>query len=480
MSSLKDLNRLACRYTIPSSSTPITETLSRWGAASLKHPAIIVHPTTEHDVVAAVEVARQNQLKVLPAGGTHGSFVSVTSQNLYLDMSELDDIAINKTRQTVTIGGGVTVGKLLKALTAAGFYAPIPDSNAVGVVGAVLGGGTSHFLGLNGLTVDNVENLRVVTAGNDTAEARTVSASSHAEERALFHALCGAGYGLGAVVSATLRIYPVEELHLTENKVWTRQLIFPPRALEPAAEAFIKLQAYGPLPAQNTNLLFVRSPPGTPNAGSPVIILSTSYFGPSSEAEAAAADLLDQELSAQAIHTKTSLVPLETMNDALEPLNSHAGHKLMMASKLRGHTMEGINASFDKWLATTDRYPDAQGTNILFSAQNSLKSQRLGKETPGADHLVEESIRERGCMVMSMVWCFSPETASALSGFSKEIVEINLKVQQGVKASQPPSFMSSGTKLEDLFLKERAEKVRAGKKMWDGNGVFWSPFEMSD
>jgi hypothetical protein len=59
-------------------------------------------------------------------------------------------------------------------------------------------------------------------------------------------------------------------------------------------------------------------------------------------------------------------------------------------------------------------------------------------------------------------------------------VELNLKVQQETKIWQPPSFMSSGAKLEELFSKETAEKIRAAKKTWDENGVFWSPFEMSE
>ncbi|KAH7349809.1 hypothetical protein B0T11DRAFT_301994 [Plectosphaerella cucumerina] len=473
----KGINTLTCRYSIPSPSSPIHDTLSRWGSASMEHPALIVNPATEDDVLAAVEVARLNHLKVLPVGGTHGSFVSVTPSTLYLDMSALDAIEVDKTRQTVTFGGGVTAGKLLKALTAAGFYAPLPDSNTVGVIGALLGGGTSYFMGLKGLTVDSVESLRVVTAGKNAAEARTIGPSSPPEERALFHTLCGAGYGLGAVVSATLRIYPVEELHLTENKVWTRQLIFPPSGLKPAAEAFLKLQVQA---TQIAQLLFVRSPPGTPNARSPVVILSTSYFGSSSEAEAAAAILLDDDLSAKAILAKTTLVPLEAINDKLDPLNSHAGHKLMMVSRVLGHTIEGITASFYKWLAATDQYPDAQGSNVLFSAHSSLKSQQIGKETPGVHHLVEQGLRERGCMIMSMVWCFSPETATKLAGHGKEVVELNLKAQQETKIWQPPSFMSSGAKLEELFSKETAENIRAAKKTWDGDGVFWSPYEMSE
>jgi hypothetical protein len=83
-------------------------------------------------------------------------------------------------------------------------------------------------------------------------------------------------------------------------------------------------------------------------------------------------------------------------------------------------------------------------------------------------------------MIMSMVRCFSPETAGKLSGLGREVIELNLKAQQETKFWQPPSFMSSGAKLEALFSKETAEKIRAAKKTWDGNGVFWSPYEMSE
>ena len=99
-------------------------------------------PKTEDDVLAAIEHAKQNSLRVVPAGGGHGNFVPIDSRTLYLDMREFKAVALDKTAGTVQIGGGATVRDVMEAICAEGYYTTWPNSNAVGMVGAVLGGGS--------------------------------------------------------------------------------------------------------------------------------------------------------------------------------------------------------------------------------------------------------------------------------------------------------------------------------------------------
>lgn len=478
--SFKHIATLTCRYTIPSPAAPIREAISRWGYGALGYPALIVHPEKEDDVVSAVNFAKQNKLQVLPAGGTHGSFVSVTPQSLYLEMESLDSIKIDKNGKTVTFGGGVKTGKLLKALAAEGFYTPLPDSNAVGVVGALLGGGTSYLLGIQGFMVDNVESLRVVTAGANGAQGRTVSADSpSAEDRALFNALCGAGYGLGVVVSATMKIHPIADLNLAEgSKVWSCKVILPPPALKDGVRAFLALQEQRPT-AQVSQLLFVRSPPGTPAAGSPMIILSALHFGPVHEAEEAAAVLLSDELGSRVVHAETSLVPIENANDGLDPINSHAGFKKLNAAKTHELTEEGILATFDAWLAATDKYPDGKGTSVILSSQSTAKIAETGKTAEGKAKFVEEGVRARGSTVTVVTWCFSPETNQAMSGFGEQIIRMNVPAEEDGRVWRLPNTMASGASIGDLLSEERAHGLGEAKKTWDPEGLFWSPYVSS-
>ena len=115
--------------------------ISRWSDSNVSQPAVSVIPDTESDIVQAIQYARQNELTVIPSGGGHGSFVPITAKTLYLNLKKFSKIALDEAGQTVTIGGGVTSGQLLNTLAERGFYTVVPNSNAVGMVGFVLGGG---------------------------------------------------------------------------------------------------------------------------------------------------------------------------------------------------------------------------------------------------------------------------------------------------------------------------------------------------
>ncbi|KAJ4174136.1 hypothetical protein NW754_004551 [Fusarium falciforme] len=64
--------------------------------------------------------------------------------------------------------------------------------------------------------VDNALSFRIIIAEGKTIE---VESSSTGEDLALFYALCGARHGLGVVMAATMKAYPISSLRLTENKV---------------------------------------------------------------------------------------------------------------------------------------------------------------------------------------------------------------------------------------------------------------------
>src|ERR1700753_3948570 len=72
--------------------------------------------------------------------------------------------------------------------------AATPNSNAVGMVGAFVGGGSSAWNGIHGFAIDNVLSIRLVTASCSILT--LAPGSSDPDEAALFNALCGAGHGL--------------------------------------------------------------------------------------------------------------------------------------------------------------------------------------------------------------------------------------------------------------------------------------------
>jgi len=124
------------------------------------------------------------------------------------------------------------------------------------MIGFCLGGGSSSFNGLKGLAIDNLLSVRVITA---TGSVLNLSPNSSGQGAELFNVLCGAGLGFGVITSLILRAWRVAELQMPEDMVWTRKLIFPPPAIQTAANLFAKLQHCEPRMA--ANMVFQRAPP---------------------------------------------------------------------------------------------------------------------------------------------------------------------------------------------------------------------------
>lgn len=467
-SSISGADGLRCPFVIPDTGKTPGDILPRWTDAHLSHPAIIVTPKTEDDVVSAIRLAKQNGFRLVPGGGGHGTFVPIDSKTVYVDMKAFKSIELDKPSGIVRFGAGVLTGELLKSLAADGRYTTVPNSNAVGMVGGLLGGGNTSQNGLQGFMVDNALAFRLITAEGKAVE---VSSSSAGEELALFHALCGAGHGLGVVTAATMKTYPVADLGLSEDRIWMRTLILPPPALKDVADAFVAVQH--PAEPLNLQITFLRSPPGTPAAGSPIIILSATYYGPAEDAEKAAAGLFDNNLVQKAIKADTAMVPLSRINDALEPLNAHGGFKSFNAARLKDLRPESIAATFAAWVQTTEKLPDAGRTALVFHRFNPTKLQSNGTTEECKGKFLES--RDRGFTAMPLPWCYSPDSRDKLATFVDEVLSICRRGETGA-ARTFPNTMSLGTDLGELFTDERIHELDRVKMLWDAEGVFWSPY----
>ncbi|KAM0274452.1 hypothetical protein ACHAQH_007828 [Verticillium albo-atrum] len=470
MASITGTSSLVCPLTFPNPSSPLKEILPRWSESNLQHPALIITPETEADVAAAIAIARENGLQLLPAGGGHSPFVSVTSKTLYLDLKAFKSVTLLNQAGTVRFGGGATTGEVTKTLAAKGYYTAAPDSNAVGMVGALLGGGSTFLNGLHGFMADNAVSFRLVTADGQARE--VCSTSADPDEQDLFHALCGAGHGLGVVTAATAKAYPVADLRLTDDKVWTRTLMFPPPALDTAITAFLSmLPPPAPLLAQ---LLFVRAPPGTPAAGSPLVMVSVKYFGPVNDAEKAASVLLCAEVLEKTAHAETKMTPIANLPDGLDMLNVHGGLKDSQAARLEGHSREAIAESFAKWAEVTDRFDDAKLTMVMFSGYSTEKTIAGAETVERRTRMIGH--RERGNVVMAVTWCHSQETRRELLGMVEHVMEVNRRLD-GVSPRTLPNNMVDATRLEEMFSREQIGLLRKTKQRWDPKGVFWSPYK---
>lgn len=473
-SSLPPLS-LTCDVKFPIQDDNLHDHVVRWTDIHVSLPAVVVTPESEQNVIAATQYAKDNGLRVVVAGGGHAPFVPVTSKTLYLDMHHFKSVALDEASSTVTIGGGVLTGELLSSLLEKGFYTTLPNSSAVGVVGAVLGVGNGPFNSLHGLMADNVKSARIVTASNDGVSARDVGLSSTDDEKALFAALCGAGHGLGAVVSLTLKAYRLADLKLDGgDQIWQRRAIFPGPAVRDAAKTYVSL-----LPLKGptaVTLLFARSPPGTPRPGSPIILLVGSYFGPATEAEASPVGsiLLGSDVAAKAAMTVTEGVPLAKIHASTEPFNAPGGSKFLDGTFLHSINEDIIVSLFEKYVAFTDERPDLWSSYLAIAAWDNTKALELGSTPERKENFFVA--RDRSLLVLNAIW--SKAGGAETEAESETYVAGLKRIASSGESAPAISFANNlifPATITDYYPQDKVEELQKIKERWDPAGLFWSP-----
>ncbi|PTB67288.1 FAD-binding domain-containing protein [Trichoderma citrinoviride] len=483
-STFKDTNLLTFPHTIPDPQESAPALLSRWSDTLVDSPpALIAVPNTEQDVVSAIAFARSNNLVVLATGGRHGSGIPITPRTLYLDLRNLNAIQLDVLKEQVTIGGGVLTGDLIRHLAEEGYFTAVVNSNAVGVVGSFLGGGNTSVNGLVGWMADSVVSLRIVTAAGDVLEVGS-SSSTGEEERALFNALCGAGHGLCVVVSATMRVYPLSSLGLSPTSsedptpsIWNRTVILPPDAIDSVVNTFL---AFVPPPEpMNMILAFSRGPPGSPLAGKPILVLTSTYYGPAKDAEdsPAGASLRRPSLASKALKTDTTQVPFPRVNAGVEALNAHGGLKTMFSARIGRLSSQALKDAYARYVAETDRYPDAPRTAIMFHSFNPRKSAELNATPEGAGKFLEG--RDRGICIVGVSWCQEPATQEALAVFFDETLASLQKADEedGRGPWTFPGTFKFLPERRNLLSRDKLAELDRLHAKWNGDGLFWNPYK---
>ncbi|KAJ9138932.1 6-hydroxy-D-nicotine oxidase [Pleurostoma richardsiae] len=459
---------LSCETIIPDPAAPLESVVSRWSNSEVRRPAIVVIPDNEEDIIGAIRYAKEHGLTVIPAGGGHGSFLPIDSKTLYLDLKKFGSVKLDKQAGLVSIGGGAVTREVIRVCCAEGYYTTWPNSNAVGMVGCMLGGGNDTLTGVHGLMIDNVVSFRLITAEGKLVE---VSESSTGDERALFNTLCGAGHGLGVVTSMTMKMFRMADLNMDDDKIWARRLIFPPTAIYAAAEAFLKLLP--PRPNVMAVMAYMRSPPGTPAPGSPMIMLTASCIGPSADGETASALLFDATVTGKAIKAETVQIPFVNANAAFEVLNVHGDYKDIASCFVKKLEADSIVAGFEKWVQFTDTHGDTKRTMTVLGGWNTDKLVELGQTAEGQAKFSD--IRDRGISMLTSTCYTNAETKEAMAEYQREMLALHRRDDPSV----PRTFannMLPWTPHAHLYSDEKIAEMKRVKKVWDGNGLFWSPY----
>lgn len=175
-----------------------------WNGMVAKVPALVLRPTSAHDVAAAVGFARDHRLLLSVKGGGHNiGGTSIAERGLALDMTRMRDVTVIPDAKLAHVGPGCLLKDVDRATQKHGLATVLGFISEVGVAGLTLGGGLGYLTRRFGWTVDNLEEVEIVTADG---EIRTANRHENAD---LFWAIRGAGANLGVVTRFTFHLHEV-------------------------------------------------------------------------------------------------------------------------------------------------------------------------------------------------------------------------------------------------------------------------------
>ncbi|MGA8655913.1 MAG: FAD-dependent oxidoreductase [Chthoniobacterales bacterium] len=198
----------------------LTQTLGWIGGWTSRPSADAVVAHTTDDVVAAVNFARENNLRLVVKGGGHSyQGTSNAADSLLIWMRGMNAITLHDAfvgagcagrhspQQAVTVEAGAIWGRVYDAVTTrGGRYVQGGGCITVGVAGLIQSGGFGSFSKAYGMAAASLLEAEIVTADGAV---RIANACTHPD---LFWGIKGGGGGsLGVVTRLTLRTHSLPE-----------------------------------------------------------------------------------------------------------------------------------------------------------------------------------------------------------------------------------------------------------------------------
>jgi FAD/FMN-containing dehydrogenase len=173
-----------------------------------RHPRVVVRAANAGDVMAAVDLARENDIDLAVRGGGHSvPGFGTCDDGVVIDLSGMRGVRVDPANRRARAEGGATWGDLNAATYPFGLATTGGIISTTGVGGLTLGGGIGYLARGAGLSCDNLVSADVVTA-----DGRFLTASER-ENEDLFWALRGGGGNFGVVTSFEYALHPVKDIY---------------------------------------------------------------------------------------------------------------------------------------------------------------------------------------------------------------------------------------------------------------------------
>jgi FAD binding domain/Berberine and berberine like len=167
-------------------------------------PDVIASCSTTEDVVAAVDRARAQNLRVAVRGGGHSiAGLSAIEGGMLIDLAPMNGVEVDAERRIAKVGGGALWSDLDGATQEHGLAVPGGVVSDTGVAGLTLGGGYGWLRRKFGLSCDSLLEAELVTADGSVVKA------SADENPDLFWAIRGGGGNFGIVTNFTFKLHEV-------------------------------------------------------------------------------------------------------------------------------------------------------------------------------------------------------------------------------------------------------------------------------
>ncbi len=422
------------------------EARQAWNLAVDQQPGAVVLAETTGDVVAVVEFARDNDMRVAVQGtGHNASPLTLLADTILLKTQRMRAIDLDPVTRIVRAEAGALWGEVTAAVTQHGLFGLAGSSHDVGVVGYTLGGGLSFLSRNHGLAASSVTAIELVTADG---QFRRVDAENEPD---LFWALRGGGGSFAAVTAIEFRAYEVAE-------VYAGMLVYP---WERAGEVLETWRAMDPtrLPDETTvlgRILQVPPLPDIPEAfrGRRLVVIEAVHLGD----EQSGAELLE---------------PLRALGPEIDTVVMSPAASLQMLHMDPPQPVPGAS----DYAMLGDLTPDAIDTLVAHAGPGSdspllsVELRPLGGalERPEAHHGARGTFDARYVM-FAVGMAITPEMKAAVEAHSGRVVE----AMDAYRADEGYSnFAERSGDAAELFADEDVYgRLRAIKAGYDPEDLF--------
>lgn len=183
-----------------------------WNGMVNLRPRAVVRAGAVADIDVVLDVVRRSGLALAVRGGGHNIAGHGTVEaGLVLDLGPLRAVTVDAGNRLVTVEPGATLADVDRATATHSLAVPLGVISGTGVAGLTLGGGVGWLTRSNGLSLDNLDSVDVVTASGEHIHA------SEQENPELFWGLRGGGGNFGVASSFTFRANPLPATPLGGN-----------------------------------------------------------------------------------------------------------------------------------------------------------------------------------------------------------------------------------------------------------------------